>query len=565
MKNIKDPIYGYIEINDDYFKLIDDAAFQRLRNIRQTGYQSLYPSAEHTRFVHSLGVFHLGKKAISCFYENLNTTLPPTIKTSWNSIEKTFLVACLLHDVGHSPFSHTGENFYIVGIDFTASLEQALKSNKPDANVSSFSADLMNGGTGKPHEAMSALIGLDLCEQKNFDIDEELFVRAIIGLQYGENTDEARYKNAIITLLNGDLIDVDKLDYIVRDAFVTGFNSMAIDIDRLLAGFTVSRDSVGALCVAYQRKSLSVIENVIYANDLERRWVQSHPVILYDCELLEFAIRNYNANMVKQYNDLKGIESKENVTDTTGIAENAENPTTLGKPAPFTTVFVKDALSATGLSSIGINLRLLCDDDIIDYAKNRDSTVISDQLFGRDRRYKPMWKTEATFEFHVQNLLGDKIIKGFQEDLQSTLDLLQPYTFFFINQTANDALTELTAQLVPDSPLSLLKSYERAGRICNLFDDFKKTLELPDFEFAAITAKKFQSAYKKLTINEIKIELSPNNVVPLESVVFVKGKEIASRDANPNLFYVYTTKDNLEKVSELGYHFIDFVRKNYVP
>ena len=69
-KTIKDPLYGYIKINEEHVKLIDSPEFQRLRNIRQTGYQALYPSALHNRFVHSLGVYYLGKKAINYFFEN---------------------------------------------------------------------------------------------------------------------------------------------------------------------------------------------------------------------------------------------------------------------------------------------------------------------------------------------------------------------------------------------------------------------------------------------------------------------------------------------------------------
>lgn len=63
MKQVRDPLYGYIDIEKKYISLIDSAEFQRLRNIRQTGYASLYPSALHNRFVHSIGVFYLGKKS----------------------------------------------------------------------------------------------------------------------------------------------------------------------------------------------------------------------------------------------------------------------------------------------------------------------------------------------------------------------------------------------------------------------------------------------------------------------------------------------------------------------
>lgn len=76
MKQIKDPIYGYVDIDDFCLPLIDTAEFQRLRNIVQTGYQSLYPSALHNRFVHSIGVYHLGKRLFNvlkkmCVKENI--------------------------------------------------------------------------------------------------------------------------------------------------------------------------------------------------------------------------------------------------------------------------------------------------------------------------------------------------------------------------------------------------------------------------------------------------------------------------------------------------------------
>lgn len=65
MKRIKDPIYGYISIDEHiFFDIIDTACFQRLRNIRQTSYIPLYPASFHNRFIHSLGVYHLGQMAI---------------------------------------------------------------------------------------------------------------------------------------------------------------------------------------------------------------------------------------------------------------------------------------------------------------------------------------------------------------------------------------------------------------------------------------------------------------------------------------------------------------------
>lgn len=75
-KQIRDPLYDYITLDDPFVQLVNTPEFQRLRNIRQTSYEALYPSALHNRFVHSLGVFHLGQKAIDYFWINVNKVLP---------------------------------------------------------------------------------------------------------------------------------------------------------------------------------------------------------------------------------------------------------------------------------------------------------------------------------------------------------------------------------------------------------------------------------------------------------------------------------------------------------
>ncbi len=66
-KLIKDPIYGYVQIQQDIKPIIDSPCFQRLRNVRQTSYAPLYPASVHNRFIHSIGVYHLGNVAFNSF------------------------------------------------------------------------------------------------------------------------------------------------------------------------------------------------------------------------------------------------------------------------------------------------------------------------------------------------------------------------------------------------------------------------------------------------------------------------------------------------------------------
>lgn len=161
---------------------------------------------------------------------------------------------------------------------------------------------------------MSAIVGLELIDKVDAhdipNIDRELFVRSIIGATY--KSQEKLVENTIIGMLNGTLIDVDKLDYLIRDSYVTGFNTMALDGDRLFAGYVISEytdaSSATKRVAAYKRGSLSVIENVTFANDLERHWIQNNPTILYDVKLIQLAIENYDNYMVEKYQSQLGDE-----------------------------------------------------------------------------------------------------------------------------------------------------------------------------------------------------------------------------------------------------------------
>jgi hypothetical protein len=114
MKIFRDPVHDYIKIPDEICStFIDTPIFQRLRHIQQTSMGVLFPAANHNRFSHSIGTFHLGKIAFTNFVDKIRDKIrDKEIIDKISELEYTFLISCLMHDCGHSPFSHIFESQY---------------------------------------------------------------------------------------------------------------------------------------------------------------------------------------------------------------------------------------------------------------------------------------------------------------------------------------------------------------------------------------------------------------------------------------------------------------------
>lgn len=287
--------------------IIDTPIFQRLRRIAQTSYSPLYASSLHNRFVHSLGVYHLGEIACDAIISEAKGKFADIVKElniDLEQLRETFLLACLLHDVGHAPFSHTGENFYLNDKE-KKKYQEIHKMLIDTVNCEGFRDDIPTNDSksAAPHEIMSAILGIEtFSDFFKSDKERDFFARCITGYRYGKINEETSFYNCFVSLLNSKVIDVDRLDYLIRDAFFTGFDTVNIDYERLLTALTIIKNKIEdedgeeqyVFQLAYHKNAISVIENVVYAHDAERKWIQNHPVVQYDIYIIKHVIARLN-------------------------------------------------------------------------------------------------------------------------------------------------------------------------------------------------------------------------------------------------------------------------------
>ena len=220
---IRDPLWNTIRLDHTAIRIIDTAAFQRQRYIKQLGFTHLvYPGATHTRFDHAVGVYHLAVIALRRLRECGG--IPEEL---W---QEAGLVpyAALLHDIGHYAFSHALEEL---------------------------GSDMLPGD----HEAVSA---------RFFASAELKDALTTLGEDAGQKIHsliQGRSENPFGGLVSGSL-DLDKMEYLRRDARFCGVPYGEVDVDRLLQGFAILTDpETGGSEVGVYEKAVSALESLLFA------------------------------------------------------------------------------------------------------------------------------------------------------------------------------------------------------------------------------------------------------------------------------------------------------------
>jgi len=524
-KRFKDPVYGYIEFEDFIAdRIIDSASFQRLRDIIQTSYAPLYASAVHNRFVHSLGVFYLANLA----FNSIKESIPNQVNKERCSI--VFRYACLLHDVGHSPFSHSGEHFFLDKDSTRNELHsEILELIDAEESKLKIEIDSNKNSNAAPHELMSAIVGLrqfgDLFENSE---EREFFTRCITGYQYVEGCDSNKsIYNCIISLLNSDVIDVDKLDYLIRDAHSTGFNTVIIDYKRLLGSLTLFFDSKKQIySLVYKKSAISVIENAIYAHDVERKWIQSHPVVQYESYLIKHGIEQIHAAFPEQ------------------------------------ALFSYQCLSSEGIKlDNGMTVRLLSDSDIIFLMKNLPNDKLIEEFFTRGKRMHPLWKSESEYKSIFNRGFGENIY----ELVESEFDALAKYLNYISNSYAINL--EAKEKIIEDiCKTEALFKHESEGSFKQQLveqvkdkkkhlkwieglEEFSKKQEI-DFEFIILKADQFNSSFGKTGFENILI-LFDNDCPPCPYIKVTNALS-ASKSERKKFYYLYYRRTDRNKKIDIG-------------
>jgi uncharacterized protein len=227
---IKDPVYGYVYVTEAEKQLIDSYPVQRLRRLRQlAGSEFVYSGANHTRFEHCLGVMHLAGRLSE--NQNLSQLL---------SEEEVQLIrmACLLHDVGHGPFSHVFEHLLVKFLD-------------------------------KTHEDMTRWL-IQESELKDIISSVGYNPDDVAKLAVGELR---RPKRAFLDQVIQSAVDIDKLDFVVRDTYHTGAQYGYVDIFRLIHMMDVLGENL-----AVDVGALSALESFVLARLESFRSIYFHRV-----------------------------------------------------------------------------------------------------------------------------------------------------------------------------------------------------------------------------------------------------------------------------------------------
>ncbi|MCL1810720.1 MAG: HD domain-containing protein [Methanomassiliicoccaceae archaeon] len=258
-KVIHDPVHGSIKVDEPFLTILDRHEMQRLRAVKQLGPGNMvFPGANHTRFEHSLGTYHLAGRMAS------------SIGLSGEDTEAV-KAAGLLHDICHTPFSHTTEEIFehVSGMDH---METAGKLIKGEIRTNLERDDDLFGGMPPISEILESngissekVCGLIMYPEQREDI--------LDAFSDGKRAAHFSSRDFIHQIIHGP-VDADQMDYLVRDAHYTGVTHGKVDVDRLIGTMRVNNDRI-----VIEKGGRSAAEGLMVARSLMHSSVYFHRTV----------------------------------------------------------------------------------------------------------------------------------------------------------------------------------------------------------------------------------------------------------------------------------------------
>lgn len=264
-KIIRDVIHGDIFIDEKYVAVIDTREFQRLRRIKQLSVANMvFPGAEHTRFAHCIGTFHVMRMIIEHFeplFQKCGLEITEQEKDA-------ALVAALLHDIGHGPYSHAFEGVL-----------QSL--GHKDINHEQLGVMIIRSEHTEIHEVLTREFGEDFPDAVANIILKKQEVKQI---PFNKSTKKLDLQFVLSSLLSSQL-DADRMDYMLRDAWYTGAKYGTIDLSRTINSMSLAINPENdQFCVCVEERYLVDIENCLLGRYQMHKEVYYHSI---KCEMEE--------------------------------------------------------------------------------------------------------------------------------------------------------------------------------------------------------------------------------------------------------------------------------------
>jgi len=286
---IRDPVHGSIAIHDAEIEILEHPFFQRLRNIKQLGFSEyVFPGASHTRYLHSIGVMHVATMVFDSLFKDQSSKEILRLKESLR-------LACLLHDIGHAPLSHSTE------------------SVMPGMSALKLPPQFMEKERQATHEDYTIKSITDSSFTKSFKgvIDEfGISPTAIAELVVGEtrNPSYFTYKNInyfpLLHQLVSSEMDCDRMDYLLRDSYFCGVSYGKFDLDWIIDNLKICPENSQAY-LGISERAISTFDDFLLSRFHMFMMVYFH----YRAVCLEQMLQRYFDSSVNEYSIPGDIEA----------------------------------------------------------------------------------------------------------------------------------------------------------------------------------------------------------------------------------------------------------------